>query len=655
MEKITKQDSQSQSADVVTENIEKLQALFPEIITEGDGEKKIDFEALKEVLGEYIEDKEERYSFTWHGKSRARRLAQAPSTGTLRPCKEESVDWDTTQNLFIEGDNLEVLKLLQKSYHKKVKMIYIDPPYNTGKEFIYPDKYQDNLDTYLRYTGQINDEGFKISANTETAGRYHTNWLNMMFPRLKLARNLLRDDGAIFISIGQDELKNLLDICFEVFGEDNFITICSRVVKTGGQKGIHFSPSIDYIVCFAKNILELKPFREEISQNVIDKVYTKIESEGLNKGEKYRSMGLYQAMLDKRANQRYYIECPDGSLVIPPGDSFPASRKEGEQITPGDGDGVWRWTYSRYKEEHSKGNIEFIKSDKTSLVQANGEKANWNVYYKIWLKDRLREGQLPGNILTKFESRHASAELKKLNIPFDFPKPSALVKYLMSLVGFDNGDIVLDFFAGSCPTAHAALEYSLETNKLMPFICIQLPEKLDDKSEEAKAGYKTISEIGMERIRRTATTLSEDQPANNCDLGFKVFELNATNIKTWDANFETFEDDLAFSIESIKPDSSEEDVLFEILIKYGLDLTLPIEERQLDGKTVYNVGMGALMVCLNDAISIEVVEGIGRLKEELKPEVMRVVFKDAGFADDVVKTNAVQVLKQFGIDDVRSI
>jgi len=507
-----------ESKDIVAENIQQLKQLFPEVFAEDS----IDFDKLKVVLGEYVDEDDERYNFTWWGKSKALQLAQTPSTGTLRPCPEESKDWDTTENLYIEGDNLEVLKLLQKTYHNKIKMIYIDPPYNTGNDFIYKDKFKkDKLQTDINegfrdQDGKILFSTGELRKNSKESAQYHTDWLNMMYPRLKLGSNLLSRNGIIFISIGQDEIKNLLSMCNELFGEENFVSICSRVVKTGGQKGIHFSPSVDYIVCYAKDIVSLEPFREEISQNVIDKVYTKVETEGPKKGEKYRSMGLYQAMLDKRANQRFYIECPDGSYVIPPGETYPLVEQEGEQITPKDGDGVWRWTYTRYEQEKNAGNIEFISSDRSSLVHPNGEKAHWNVYYKIWLKDRMIAGQLPGNILTKFESRHASSELKKLDIPFDFPKPSALLKYLMKISGAKNGDIVLDFFAGSCPLGHAATELAAEINEVIKFVCVQLSEKTGKNSAEYKAGYKTISEIGKERIRRAGDKIKVELVEKFC-------------------------------------------------------------------------------------------------------------------------------------------
>lgn len=649
IKKLEKADGQSM--DIVETNIEQLKELFPEVFAEG----RINFDRLQEVLGNYVVSDEDHYNFTWHGKRAAGRLAQTPSTGTLRPCQQESVDWDKTQNLFIEGDNLEVLKLLQKSYHRQIKMIYIDPPYNTGNDFVYEDDFKDGVKNYLAVTGQLDDEGKKKGTNSSSAGRYHTNWLNMMYPRLKLARNLLRDDGVAFISIGEEEVANLEKICNEIFGEENLLTICSRVMKTGGQKGTHFSPCVDYILVYAKSIYNLDPIRAPISQNVIDKVYTKIEEHGEKQGKKYRSMGLYQAVLEKRANQRYFIECPDGSLVIPPGSTFPQNENEGQQVAPADGDGVWRWTYSRYAEEKDKGNIEFIQSDRTSLVDPQGQPAKYNVYYKIWLEDRLEDGQLPGNILDKFENRHSSAELKELEIPFDYAKPVNLIKYLAAISGAKDRDIVLDFFAGSCSTAHAMYSYSADLNNTIRFICVQLPEKTHETSDEYKQGYSSISDIGKERIRRAAKKIKEENPLFSGDLGFKVFKLDTSNIKTWEAGFDTLKDDLIAAADYIKQDRSSDDIVFELLLKYGLNLTVPIEIRTIGGKKVYSIGMGALVVCLDNDVPMETVNGIGALKEELKPEIMRVVFKDSGFKDDVVKTNAHQTLKRFGIEDIKSL
>ncbi len=654
MDALKKEDGESMN--IAAENIEALKIILPDAFTE-DG---IDFDALRQLLGDEVAEGEEKFSLNWHGKKKARQIALTPSTGTLRPRPKESVNWKTTRNLFIEGDNLEVLKLMQRSYSSQIKMIYIDPPYNTGNEFIYPDKFQDNLDTYLRYTGQADEEGFKLTSNTEATGRKHTNWLNMMFPRLKLAKNLLSKNGVIFISIGQDEIENLTHLCNEIFGEENQITICSRVVKTGGQKGAHFSPSVDYILAYAKSIVDLEPFREQISQNVIEKVYTKTQETGKRAGEKYRSMGLYQAMLDKRANQRYYIECPDGSFVIPPGDCYPEQAAEGEQIAPGDGDGVWRWTYGRFKQEKDAGNIEYLKSDKTSLVHPDGSPAQWNIYYKIWLKDRLADGQLPGNILEKFQSRHASAELKKLDIPFDFPKPSDLLKFLMVICGVKEDDIVLDFFAGSCPLGHAAMELSAERSKPLPFICVQLPEKTGETSAEYKAGYSTISEIGRERIRRAGNALTKDFPDAKADFGFKMFELASSNIRAWNPDASDLEQTLLDHTEHLVEGRSEQDVLYELLLKRGVNLTVPIEEKDIEGKTVYSIGYGVLFACLDETIDKEQIEAIGKgiadWHKKLEPAAdTQVVFRDSAFKDNNAKLNMTAILEQNGIAHVRSL
>lgn len=698
--------------DLKTGQIEKLRQLFPEVFTEGG---KLDFDRLRATLGDIVDDGPERFGLTWPGKRDCFRLIQEPSTGTLLPVEEESVNWDTTQNLFIEADNLEALKLLQKSYYGKVKMIYIDPPYNTGKDFIYPDRYAENLQTYLAYTGQASDEGYRFSTNPDTDGRFHSRWLNMMYPRLFLARNLLRDDGVIFVSIGDVEIDNLKKICNEIYGEENFIACISRVMKKGGQKGVHFSPCVDYILVYAKNIVALDKFRVEISKNVINKVYTKIAVGGDRDGEKYRTQGLYQAMLDKRPNQRYYIQCPDGSLVIPPGYTYPPLEKEGEQVTPNDEDGVWRWTYDTYKSEKIKGNVEFIESDKTSLVTPDGSPSKWNVYKRIWLEDRLNEGQLPGNILERFESRHSSAELKELNIPFDFAKPKNLIQYLMAIIGVENEDIVLDFFSGSGTTAHAAIDFSLESG-LCKFICVQLPELNETESEEFKAGFKTIADIGKERIRRviqriqneakdlegkikalqgTLKTLDEEEgklkeeaPAElfgeakptkemakiqkqrekaqeeleqaqeqlenirQCDLGFRVFRLGESNFKVWDGDLEK-EDlgkQLEMALEYIRPERSEQDMLFELLIKSGFPLTTPVERLTLAGKTVWSVAEVSMLVCLERPLTQEVIRAMAA------KEPPRVVVLDAGFQDnDPLKTNAVQIMRSHGVEDFRTV
>ena len=633
--------------DIVQQNVEQLKKLFPEIVTED----KIDFDALQEVLGKYTDEREERYSFTWNGKSRARRLAQTPSTGTLRPCPEESVNWDTTQNLFIEGDNLEVLKLLQKSYHKKVKMIYIDPPYNTGKDFIYPDDFRDNIKNYLELTGQTDDEGRKLSVNAETSGRYHTNWLNMMYPRLKLARNLLRDDGVIFISIDDNEVANLRKLCDEVFGEENFVAtfLWEKRITRENRKAV--SNRHDYLICFSKQrasserILGLLPMNNEALQR-----YKNPDNDP--RGVWTSVPAIAQAGHGTK-NQFYKLTTPSGRELDPPSGS------------------CWRYTEAKMSEAIADGRIWFgtdgngvprIKKFLSEGQQGLTVESMW------WAKEVGTNDSAKRDLTKLFDGRAV----------FETPKPSELVERMLELATQDE-DIVLDFFAGSAPTAQAVLKQASGNRK---FILVQFPEPCDPESEAFKAGYKTIADIGKERIRRVIKKIEEElnpqiaqmdaegelfkdteeknlrksaQSTDSLDLGFKVFKLDASNIKPWDADFDDVEGALLSAVENIKPDRSEADVLYELLLKIGLDLAVPIEERSIAGRTVHIIGAGALIVSLAKDITLEVVEGIAALKEELKPEVMRVVFKDSGFADDVVKTNAVQILKQAGIEDVKSL
>lgn len=616
-------DHEGSSLSIVQDNIDTLKTLFPDIVSEG----KIDFDVLRDVLGETIETAEERYNFSWHGKSAARRIAQTPSTGTLRPCKAESKNWDTTQNLFIEGDNLEVLKLLQKSYHKQVKMIYIDPPYNTGKEFIYPDNYKDNLDTYLEYTGQKDSEGRKFGTNAETSGRYHTNWLNMMYPRLKLARNLLRDDGVIFISIDDNEVANLRKLCDEIFGEENFVAnVIWQKKYTRSNDAKWFSDNHDHILCYAKN-------KEKLRLNSLPRTEEQLSSytnpDNHKKG-KWKATPLHA----KSGSNTSSFTFKNGVTWKPPIGTFRRFNDESMQMMDLN-DEIW------------------FGIDGTQTPQR-----------KSFLCD-VKDGVTPVTIWPYDEVGHthqANDELKSLNLGglFNNPKPSKLISRAITLsVTTDQNDVILDFFSGSCTTAHSVMDLNSQDNGNRKFIMVQLPEPCDEKSEAYKAGYQTIANIGKERIRRAGEKIQQDNAdkdgIGNLDIGFKVFKLSSSNIKPWDADFDTLENALLSSVDNIKDDRSEDDVLYEILLKYGLDLTVPIEERQIGGKTVYSIGLGALVICLDDAITLDVVEGIGGLKAELQPEVMRVVFKDSGFQDDVVKTNAIQILKKHGIDDVKSL
>ncbi|HUV85281.1 MAG TPA: site-specific DNA-methyltransferase [Methanosarcinales archaeon] len=635
--------------NIAKENIQKLRHLFPDVFTEG----KVDFEKLQQVLGNDIETSNERYNFSWNGKAKAIRFAQTPSMGTLRPYKQESKDWNTTQNLYIEGDNLEVLKLLQKSYHDKIKMIYIDPPYNTGGDFVYPDDFSDNIEHYKQLTGQIDSEGKSISNNCESSGRYHTDWLNMMYPRLRLARNLLTDDGIIFISIGNDEVENLKKICNEVFGEENFIVLFSRMMKSGGAKGSFYTPNIDYILAYAKFISKTSYFRTQLTQEQIERFYNKTETEGSHKGELYGEERLYKASLDARPNQRYYIKCPDGTFVIPPGVNFPQKLSEGEKVLPTSEDRVWKWIYERYSSELEAGNIVFKETNTSALINEHGEKSKWNIYNKLWLIEQQEKGAVPSNFIANYENRQSASELKELNIPFDFAKPVNLITYLQGITGIKENEVVLDFFSGSSSTAHAVIQLNAKTGGNRRFIMVQLPEPCDAKSEAFKAGFKNICEIGKERIRRAGEKIKEEAGlmAQNLDIGFKVFKLDSSNIRKWQPDYENLEHSLTDYIDNFLEGRTELDVVYEIMLKYGLDLAYPIDEYTIDSKKVYSIGFGMLIICLDNDLSTGIAKGILDIIKELAPETTRVVFKDNGFKTDSNKTNIKEILKCGGIEE----
>lgn len=624
MDKLTPKDGAS--PDIIADNIERLREIFPEVFADGS----VDFDALKETLGEYVDERDERYSFTWHGKSRARRISQTPSAGTLRPCPEESVNWDTTKNIFIEGDNLEVLKLLQKSYHRKVKMIYIDPPYNTGKEFIYPDKYQDNLDTYLKYTGQVDDEGFKLSANAETGGRFHTNWLNMMYPRLKLARNLLRDDGIIFMSIDDNECGNLEQLANEVFGQENFVArIVWEKVYTPKSNGRVISTDHDYILAFAKssafvdNGWNYLPRSEEQSSR-----FTNSDNDPKGPWRTY-PLDVRTENAKKREKYRYEVELPSGRVVKP---------ADGRH---------WSLPPERFTEERQAGRIYFGQSgDAMPTKKVYLSEARDGVLARTWWP----YNEVGGN-------QTAKQELMKLfdgDPGFLTPKPVSLIKRMIELAGTKDA-LILDFFAGSCATAETVLRMNAENGTTMNYMVVQLPEPCPEGTAAFDAGFLTIAELGKARIRKAAEVIVDEKRKTAGISGFKVFKLSSSNIKPWDADFDDIDGALVGAIDNIKRNRSQEDVLYELLLKYGLDLAIPTDQRTISGKNVFIIGAGALVVCLDSGITLDVVEGIAALKDELRPEVMRVVFKDSGFKDDVVKTNTVQILKQAGIDDVKSL
>lgn len=651
-----------QTANKADENFKKLAEMFPNAVTEtitgydenGKAivERAIDKDVLmQEISCEVVEGNEERYQFTWPDKKKSVLLANAPINKTLRPCREESVDFDNTENLYIEGDNLEVLKLLQETYLGKIKMIYIDPPYNTGNDFVYEDDFAQSTDEYLANSGQFDEDGNRLVKNLDSNGRFHTDWLNMIYPRLKLAKDLLSNDGVIFISIGQDEIENTLKICNDVFGKSNQLGIISRQMKSGGgTQGKYFAHNIDYVVIYAKQYDVPRYFRGEMSEELVTKVYNQVEKNGSRKGEHYRTMGLYQSSLGVRPSLRYYIKCPDGQFVIPPGTTFPDELVEGETVHPVSTDGVWRWSYELFSSELAKGNIEFKRTENGVLVDEKGAPAHWNIYTKIWLKDRQAEGTIPNDLLTKFENRHSAKEISALNIPFDFAKPVGMIKYLIFIMQQEKDIIVLDFFSGSATTAHAVMQLNAEDGGHRKFIMVQLPEETDEKSEAYKAGYKNICEIGKERIRRAAKKIAEENPEAKFDGGFRVLKCDSSNMKDVYYNPAEYEQSLFSRLEdNIKEDRTPEDLLFQVMLDLGVLLSSKIEETTIAGKKVFNVEDNYLIACFDDNVTEEVITEIAKQKPYY------FVMRDSSMANDSVATNFEQIFATYSPDTVRKV
>ncbi len=654
MKKLTVEDPQTKSPDIVADNIKQLKALFPELVTEGPDGVSVNVDVLKQLVGDKtVADVEEKYGLNWHGKRRARQIALTPSTGTLRPCPEESVDWDTTQNLMIEGDNLEALKLLQKSYAGKVKLIYIDPPYNTGKDFVYPDDFQDNIRNYLELTEQVDGDGRKVSSNTEASGRFHTDWLNMMYPRLKLARNLLRDDGVIFISIDDNEVDNLVKLCAEIFGEENFCgTFIWEKKKKPSFLNANMGTVTDYITCFAKSRPDSPPFAAGAVEH--GKMYP-----FNNAGNGFQTLTFPVGCVhffcsDQTVNAQ---DMSEGNIktellddvVIENGRNANAFRLRGE------------WRYSQRKLDE--------------FVAAGDEIAIRKLPFRPNYVNRSGELKKTANLLSHrtngvHANEDATEELRGLfgSDVMSHPKPSGLLKYLVRTVTDDN-DIVLDYFAGSGTTAHGVWRQNSEDDSRRRFILIQLPEVLDPTIPETraalafceKAGLRpTIAEICKERLRRSAKALRQGLLFGRFDLGFRVFKLDSSNIRAWAPDRDDLEKSLFDASEHIKPDRSEQDILYELLLKLGLDLCVPIERRTIADKTVHSVGAGVLMVCLAPQIAAGNVEplaqGIVDWHQQLAPQgESTVVFRDSAFADDVAKTNLTAILQQHGLENVRSL
>ena len=637
MKPLTAKDPETHSPDIIADNLAALRALFPELITEGKEGVAVNLDVLKQLVGDQtVTDAEEKYGLNWHGKRRARQIALTPSTGTLRPCPEDSVDWDTTQNLMIEGDNLEVLKLLQKSYAGKVKLIYIDPPYNTGKDFVYPDNFQDNIKNYLELTGQTGEGGKKLSSNTEASGRFHTDWLNMMYPRLKLARNLLREDGVIFISIHHRELAHLLRLSDEIFGEENFVGLVTwkaRVKPVNmGEAKYRPQSETEYVVIFQRADTQGK-FQPLYTGGVRSYPHT------LN-ARKYRLQTILKS--NRGANFRSTMSFEIRNYIPP----------EGQR---------WQGGEEEIKRLDSEGYIEFREGTPFRRYFEDEEGAEHDPFYCFMDSDWSSTSEAG-----KFEVNSLLGD----DHGFDTIKPTCLLKTLLqSVTAPSDYDIVLDFFGGSGTTAHALWAQNAADNGHRRFVMVQLPEPLnpDDKDQKSAANYcdkigksRTIAELTKERLRRAGKKIKEENPMFAGDLGFRVFKLASSNIQAWDPDRNKLAETLEASIEHLKTDRNEQDILFELLLKLGLDLCVPIEQKKIAGKQVHSIGGGTLIVCLNESIIKKEVEllamGIIAWHKHLAPAgETTVVFRDSAFADDVTKTNLTAILQQHGLEKVRSL
>ena len=606
------------SMNIEQTNLDKLRSVFPECVSEG----KLDIDKLLSLCGEYIDNDFEKYKFEWKGKADCLRLAQKRSTGTLRPCPEESVDWDTTQNLYIEGDNLEVLKLLQTAYYRKVKMIYIDPPYNTGNDFVYADDFADPMARYKEVTQQT------TKSNPETMGRYHTNWLNMMYPRLRLAANLLRDDGVIFISIDDNEVDNLKKLCNEVFGEENFVAQFIWQKRTSPDARKKISDGHEYIVMYCKvaellnDAVSLLPLSDKDKEN-----YKNPDNDvrGPWVSSDFTAQGY-------RPNQMYKITTPGGAEYYPPAGT------------------CWKNVEEVYLQQAAEGRFWYgtdgkgMPRRKTYLAEKQGRNM-----WTWWPNSEVGHTQ------------EATKEIKSLfadtpNI-FDFPKPTRLLKRMVSIAS-KNDDIILDFFSGSATTAHAVMQLNAEDGGNRHFILVQLPELCDEKSEAYKARYKNICEIGKERIRRagkkileehTQVTMAEDN--HPLDVGFRVFKLDTSNLKTWEGTpIENEQLNLLYQrmnnmIHRVKPERTDLDMIYEIMLKLGVPLTYSVTPFSINNKAVYGVGDDCLLlVCLGENVQPEDMEQM----TEYAPA--KIIISRDSFADDTAMANAHYILRDHGIE-----
>lgn len=635
-----------QTENIADKNFEVLSKMFPNALTEtitgydDDGkpivERAIDADVLRqEIACKVVEGKDERYQFTWPDKKRAVLLANTPIDKTLRPCREESVDFDNTENLYIEGDNLEALKLLQETYLGKIKMIYIDPPYNTGNDFVYEDDFSQGIDEYMEQSGQFDIYRNRLVQNLESNGRFHSDWLNMIYARLKLAKNLLADDGAIFISIDDNEIDNLKKVCNEIFGESNFITTLVWQSTAGSNTGTDIVTVTENIIMYAKNrnraVFDGK-IASDSSYTLSDIYEAERGKYALDKLDRRRVGSHYSDALN------YPITMPDGTVRYPGG----GSTKSAEGWN-------YLWSETKVKWGIERGFIEFKKT--------NGE---WSVYNKRYSKmdneGNFIERTIPfRNLITSdiCNTAQGTAEIRLLfgSRPFDFPKPSELIKiFLQMIVRTDPNAIVLDFFSGSGTTAHAVMKLNAEDNGNRKYILVQLPEKTDEKSEAYQSGYANICEIGKERIRRAAQKIAEENPEAKFDGGFRVLKCDSSNMKdvyynpseTQQSLFDTYAD-------NIKEDRTPEDLLFQVMLDLGVLLSSKIEETTIAGKQVFNVADGFLIACFDNDVTEETVKAVA----EKKPYYA--VFRDSSMANDSVATNFDQIFASISPDTVRKV
>jgi adenine-specific DNA-methyltransferase len=648
MKRLTAVDPETKSTDIRAENLAALSVLFPELVTEGPDGVVVNLDVLKQLVGDQtVADSEEKYGLNWHGKRRARQLALTPSSGTLRPCPGDSVDWDTTQNLMIEGDNLEVLKLLQKSYAGKVKLICIDPPYNTGKDFVYPDNFQDNIKNYLELTGQTSEGGRKLSSNTEASGRFHTDWLSMMYPRLKLARNLLRDDGVLFATINDSEVSNLRLLLDDVFGAENFAASIAWKKRSSPDARDTIGSVHDSILCYVRSaeLIKVAIGKMPLSEERIE-AYANPDDDA--RGD-WASVDMTGMTGRATAEQFFPVTLPSGREIGPP---------EGRS---------WGLAEKTFDELRADNRIWFGKTgDNVPRIKKFLSESDGQVVPSFWDMSDVGSNE---------EAKKEVNGLMGEPDIFDTPKPIRLLRRMIEIGTKKNeAAIVLDFFAGSGTTAQAMMECNVADSNIRRCVLIQLPEPLDPdiKGQKVAANFcdnldkpRNIAELTKERLRRAGKKIREENPLFAGDLGFRVFKLASSNIRAWEPDRNKIAETLEASVEHLKTDRTEQDILFELLLKLGLDLCVPIEMKKVKGAKgqtheLNSIGGGSLLVCLSPNIPQADVEplalGVVTWHKELKPAgETTVVFRDSAFADDVAKTNLTVILQQNGLENVRSL